>query len=94
MPYSTTPQANIVRTALTPAIVAANTTAEQCFTVLDARFGDMVLVNKPTAQAGLGIAGARVSANDTVCITFINATAAGITPTAGEVYAFAFFKDR
>lgn len=71
---------------LTPALVAANTTAEQTFTVAGLIYGSVVYVNKPTAQAGLGIVGARVSANDTLAITFINATGAGITPTAAELY--------
>lgn len=73
--------------ALTPAIVAANTTAEQTFTVPGVRASDVVVqVSKPSAQAGLGIVGARVSAADTVGITFSNNTAAGITPTAAETY--------
>lgn len=75
--------------ALTPAIVAANTTAEQIFAVAgvpaDAAF---VGVTKPTAQAGLGIVGARVSSAGNIAITFVNDTAAGITPTAAEVYQF------
>lgn len=73
--------------ALTPAIVAANTTAEQTFTVPGVRASDVVVqVSKPSAQAGLGIVGVRVSAADTVGITFSNNTAAGITPTAAETY--------
>jgi hypothetical protein len=72
--------------ALSPAIVAANTTAEQTFTVTGLAVGDMVTVNKPTAQAGLGIVGARVSAANTLAITFSNNTASGITPTAAETY--------
>lgn len=72
---------------LSPAIVAANTTAEQTFTVTGLAVGDVVMVNKPTTQAGLGIVGARVSAANTLAITFSNNTAAGITPTASEVYA-------
>lgn len=72
--------------ALTPALVAANTTAEQTFTVNGLVVGDVVTVNKPTAQAGLGIVGARVSAANTLAITFSNNTAAGITPTAAETY--------
>lgn len=71
---------------LTPVSVAAATTAEQTFTFTGVRPGDVVTVNKPTAQAGLGIAGCRVTANDTVGITFINATAGAITPTAAESY--------
>lgn len=71
---------------ISPAIVAANTTAEQSFTVTGVQIGDVVSVTKPTAQAGLGVVGARVSAANTVGITFSNNTAAGITPTAAETY--------
>lgn len=71
---------------ISPAIVAANTTAEQAFTLAGVQIGDLVNVNKPTAQAGLGVVGARVSAANTVAITFSNNTASGITPTASEVY--------
>lgn len=76
---------------LSPAIVAANTTAEQLFTVTGVKVNDVVVVNKPTAQAGLGIVGVRVSAANQVGITFSNNTAAGITPTASEVYSFLVF---
>lgn len=72
--------------ALTPAAVAANTTAEQTFTVTGLATNDKVFVNKPTAQAGLGIVGMRVSAANTLAITFSNNTAASITPAAGETY--------
>lgn len=72
--------------ALSPAAVAANTTAEQTFTVTGLDVTDTVSVNKPTAQAGLGIVGARVSAANTLAITFSNNTAAAITPTAAEAY--------
>jgi hypothetical protein len=81
-------QYKIVTAALSPAQVAANTTAEQTFTVAGVAVGDLVFVNKPTAQAGLGIVGLRVSALDTVAITFSNNTGSGITPTAAEVYKF------
>lgn len=80
---------SVVSVALSPSIVAANTTAEQTFTVPGVLASDMLVeVNKPTAQAGLGIAGVRVSAANTVGITFSNNTASGITPTAGETYKF------
>ena len=71
---------------LTPAAVAANTTAEQLFAVTNVAVGDVINVNKPTSQAGLGLAGVRVSSAGNIGITFINATAASITPTAAEVY--------
>lgn len=76
----------VITVTLSPAQVAANTTAEQTFTVPGAKVGDYVYVNKPSAQAGLGIVGARVSATNTVGITFSNNTGAGITPTASEAY--------
>lgn len=73
--------------ALSPAQVAINTTAEQTFTVTGLEVGDTIIsVNKPTAQAGLGIVGFRVSAANTLAITFANVTGGAITPTASEVY--------
>jgi hypothetical protein len=72
--------------ALTPAQVAANTTAEQTFVVNGLLPGDFVEVSKPTNQAGLGISNVRVSAANTLAISFSNNTAAGVTPTAGESY--------
>src|SRR6185369_5014254 len=75
---------------ISPAQVAANTTAEQTFTFPGLLASDVVhSVSKPTAQAGLGIVGWRVTAANTVGVTFVNATAAPITPTASEVYQVA-----
>lgn len=76
----------VIAVTLSPAAVANAITAEQTFTVTGVKLGDYVSVNKPTTQAGLGISGSRVSANDVLAISFINATAATITPTASEVY--------
>ena len=71
-----------------PASVANATSAEQTFaaTGIGLLSTDLVLVQKPTAQAGLGIVGTRVSAADTLAITFLNTTSATITPTGSEVY--------
>lgn len=79
-------QIRVFSPSLSPAAVAANTTAEQTFAVAGLTTTDKVFVNKPTAQAGLGIVGMRVSAVDTLAITFSNNTAAAITPTAAEAY--------
>ncbi len=73
---------------LSPAEVAANTCAEQTFTVTGVVTTDVVTVNKPTAQAGLGVAGVRASATDQVGINFCNVTASPITPTASQTYVF------
>jgi hypothetical protein len=73
---------------ISPALVAADTTAEQTFTCtgLVAATDSIIGVSKPTAQAGLGIVGWRVSADNTIAITFSNNTVAGITPTASQTY--------
>lgn len=88
------PRFRFTSKSLTPAAVAANTTAEQSFTnIPQVDVEDMVVaVNKPTAQAGLGIVGARVSAAGQISLTFSNNTAAPITPTASETYLFTVAK--
>ena len=79
----------VASVTLSPALVAANTTAEQSFTVPGVIASDVCVdVTKPTAQAGLGIVGCRVSAANTIGVTFSNNTAGGITPTASQVYQF------
>lgn len=75
-----------VTATLTPSAVTAAATAEQTFTVTGLKTTDSVVVTKPAAQAVIGIAGARVSAADTLAITFINPTATTQTATATEVY--------
>jgi hypothetical protein len=81
----------VASVALTPALIVLNTTAEQTFTVPGLLVGDVILsVNKPTAQAGLGIVNWRVSAAAQVGITFSNNTGSSITPTAGETYLIAW----
>ena len=75
----------LLQGALTPAQVNTITAPEQTFTVNGLLVGDFVQVMKPSAQAGLGIAGARVTAPDTLGITYVNPTAGNITPTA-ETY--------
>lgn len=79
----------VLNVTLSPASVANATSAEQTFTVNGLQTGDFVNVGKPTTQAGLGIVNSRVSAANTLAITFLNTTAATITPTASEVYQVA-----
>ncbi|HDR9075891.1 TPA: hypothetical protein QDB15_001111 [Burkholderia vietnamiensis] len=73
----------IVQT-LTPAQVAANTSAEQTFTVPGLQVGDSVDINKASHQVGLFIGNVRVSAKDTLAIQYVNQTGAPITPTAEQ----------
>jgi hypothetical protein len=70
-----------------PASIAAATTAEQTVTVNGLRVGDYVMdVSKPTLTAGVGIVNCRVSAANTLAITWVNATAAAVDP-ASETYS-------
>jgi hypothetical protein len=73
---------------LSPAEVAANTCAEQLFTVTGVAATDVVFGNKPTAQAGLGLGGMRASGSNQVGINFCNTTGSPITPTASQAYVF------
>lgn len=69
--------------SLTPAAVLPATTAEQTFTVTGLATSDKVIVNGPAPTAGTGIVNVRVSAANTLAITFMNATIGALTPTAG-----------
>lgn len=83
----------LLQATLSPAIVNTITAPEQTFTVPGLAPGDVILVvQKPTAQAGLGIVGSRVTAANTLGITFVNPTAGNITPTAGETYIIAVIR--
>ena len=73
------------------ASVAANTSAEQTFTVPGLSADMFVMVNKPDLDAGLAIGNVRVSAANTLAITFQNSTAGAIDP-ASEVYKLFWLK--
>lgn len=91
--YRSNPSAPMVlySAALAPVSVAANTMAEQTFTVTGLIASTPVWVNKPSAQAGLGIAGVRVSALNTLAINYVNTSSAAIVPTA-ETYLVGNFQ--
>lgn len=79
----------VVSVAVAPSSVGAATSAEQTVTVPGVAIGDFVAV---MAASGTGnataIAGARVSAANTVAIRYINPTAGALTPGASiyQVY--------
>jgi hypothetical protein len=79
---------------LTAEQVSANTTEEQTFTVTGLITSDIIIVQKPTHQAGLGIVNARVSAANTLAITYMNATASPITPTSEEYTILALRREK
>lgn len=76
---------------INPAAVSANTTSEQTFTVNGLNTTDILVVNKPSHNAGLGIVNARVSAANTLALTFMNTTGFSINP-GEEVYRIVAFK--
>ena len=89
------PRLRYFTATLSPAAIAANTSAEQTFTVVGVDVNDILVgYQKPTAQAGLAIFGGRVSAVDQVGLTFGNFTASSITPTASQVYSFVVVRNQ
>lgn len=80
----------IYKATLTPAAAVNATAAFQTFTVtgLLLAYHIPLFVSKAADQTGLTVTAARVSADNEIKLQFTNATAATITPTAGEIYTF------
>jgi len=74
--------------SLTPVSVATITCAEQQFTVPGLAVGDVVTVSPPSITAGVAPVCARVSATNTLQITFCNPTAGPLVPAAGVYQIF------
>lgn len=68
----------VITVTIDPASVATITTAEQTFTVPGLKVGDFVFVNKPSNTTGVGVCNARVSAANTLAVSFVNPTAGGV----------------
>ena len=73
----------VIAVSFTAAAVTAAKVEEQTVTVNGVLPGDFVSVNGPANTKSTGIAGARVSAANTVAISFVNPTAGNLTPDAG-----------
>lgn len=74
----------VVSTTLTPVAITTITAAEQTFTIPGLQVGDQVTVSPQFAWTGLtSIAGTRVTAANTLGISFVNTTAGSLTPPAG-----------
>lgn len=89
MQLTATPSTVIVAMArltqtLTPVAVAGATCAEQTFVVPGLLVGDFVDVTPPGITAGVAPVTARVSATNTLAVTFCNATAGSLTPASGS----------
>lgn len=74
---------------LSPPSIAAGAISEAQFTVTGVAPGELLAIQKPTEQLGLGICGMRVVTNNAIAITYINNLTTAITPTATEVYQYA-----
>lgn len=82
---------SLISLSLTPAIVATIVAAKQTFTVAGLNVGDSVVpLSNPNITAA-ALCGAEVSAANTLRLTFVNPTVAGVTPTAGT-YTFLVIK--
>lgn len=74
--------------SISPGAISANTTVEVSVPMHGLRATDVVLsYTKPTLTAGIDTGNARVSAADTIKITYQNSTASPITPPT-ETYIF------
>lgn len=70
----------VYRPTINPASVAANTVAAESFTVTGLETSDTVEVNAGIDTIGIG--NVRVSAKDTLRVTFINPTGGAIDPAS------------
>ena len=81
----------IVTFTYDPANQAVNDTDEDTVTVTGLRVGDFVVVNKPTHTDGIGLTDARVTAADTLSVTWVNPTAGAVNMTS-ETYTLLWFR--
>ena len=76
-----------------PASIAANTTVEQSTTITGLKTVDYILrIIKPTLDAGNAVGQGRVSATDTLAITYINASGGAVDP-GSETYTLIYIKN-
>ena len=88
-----------VSAVLSGSSVGAAASVEQSFTINGLQGADalepadqIMIITKATYQTGLALGAARVTAANTVAVTFINPTAAPIVPTASDVYTLVVFR--
>jgi len=78
---------NIVKADWAIPAIDANTTEENTFTLKGVKLGDFVIVSKNSHDAGVTIGSSRVSADDTVAVTMVNATGSEVDAADTEVTA-------
>ncbi|MCI0349119.1 MAG: hypothetical protein L0Z53_06800 [Acidobacteriales bacterium] len=84
-------QIRVYSQSITPASVAAATAAEQTFTITGLATTDKVAMNPAATGNATGVCSCRVTAANTIGITFVNPTAGALTPGAGT-YTFIAFR--
>lgn len=81
----------VVSVIINPAALGAGpSVAEQTFTVVGLKVGDIVIPQKPTLTATMFCAGARVSATDTLALTLV--ATAGTPDAASETWLVFWFR--
>lgn len=65
--------------------VPGGSTQEESFTVNGLKTDHVVVVNKQGVDSGLHVIEARVSAADTLAVTFFNPTGSAINPASQEI---------
>lgn len=92
IPQVATPAAGShLSVSLTPASVAAATSAYQNLTVAGLKAGTSIICMTNPIANSVSLVSARCTANDTLALQFANPTAGALTPTAG-VYTFLLVK--
>lgn len=76
--------------AITADSVAATAVANQTFTIPGLKTDMIISVQQVAPAVNAACVGGRVSSADTLQLTFINPTAAGVTPTTGTYKILAF----
>lgn len=80
-------QIRVYSQSVTPASVSPATAAEQTFTVTGLTTADKVFMNPAATGNATGVCSCRVTASNTIGITFVNPTAGALTPGSGT-YTF------
>lgn len=78
----------VVSVVFDVASLSANTTEEQTVTVKGLKTTDFVAVSKPSHSTGAMAGSARVSAANTLAVTFMNATGSAIDPSSETYIVF------
>ena len=73
------PKQSVISLALAPGSLSANSWAEVTFTVNGLQVGDHVSVDKPSELTGICVVGQRVSATNTLAISFLNISASPVS---------------